>query len=64
MRTWVTDRAPTLSSRKMSTTRNTAVQVMADVPAEKRCPLWRRRATATAAEMAIAPVSSHRNSAK
>lgn len=63
-RAWVTDRAPTLSSRKTSTTRNTAVQVMAELPSENLRPLCRRRATATAAETAIAPVSSHRNSAK
>ena len=63
-RTWVTDRAPTLSSRKTSMTRNTAVQVMAELPSEKRCPLCLRRATATAADTAMAPVSSHRNSAK
>ena len=63
-RTWVTDRAPTLSSRKTSRTRNTAVQVMAELPSEKRCPLCLSRATATAADTAMAPVSSHRNSAK
>ena len=62
--TWVTDRAPTLSSRKTSTTRKTAVQVMPEVPSENLCPLCLRRAMATATDTAMAPVSSHRNSAK
>ena len=36
--TWVTDKAPTLSSRKTSTTRNTAVQVMAELPLREPVP--------------------------
>ena len=45
-------------------TKNTAVQVMAELPSENLCPLCLRRATATAADTATAAVSNHRNRAK